>query len=163
MKRKYIIMVTILVIIAIILYLTRIEPLLTGKPEEVIQISISSQEDMHATKRIYNDATDIAEIMETIQKIEKRYTERHPNHAESLQTDSSFTLELRYKGGTKDKLNLSSEVKTSLTRFLDTRGGSGDRGFTGGRNEYLYDYLTELFSDTERSKEVVSEEDWLYN
>jgi len=66
--------------------------------------------------------------------------EEHPGHSTHPMWGSHFIILLEYQDGGVDEFH-TAENPELILRLLDTRGGSGDRGFIIGINEILWEYI----------------------
>ena len=72
--------------------------------------------------------------------------EKHPGHSTHPMWGSQFEIKIEYQSGDIDEI-FTAENPELVLRLLDTRGGSGDRGFVLGINEKLWEYIFNLEND----------------
>jgi len=112
--------------------------------EKVIIIS-----DCINSRTIYiTEQFQIEYIHTLIEKTIITLVEKHPGHSNHPMWGSHFTLKLVYQDGDIDEFR-TAENPELILRLLDTRGGSGDRGFVLGINERLWKYIYNLLEDIE--------------
>ena len=73
------------------------------------------------------------------------FSNRHPSHADSLQFDSDYKIVFIFT-------NITSEVyihADTAYRFLESRGGSGDAGYTRGKAKESIEIIKKITEDIE--------------
>jgi len=69
------------------------------------------------------------------------YTNKHPAHYQSIQSDSEFIIRFEYNDGRTDEFSDFNRQETEIFRFLDTRGVLNDPGFIVGKNERIWEFI----------------------
>ena len=118
---------------------------ITQDMDELVRIVIVS-EPYHLGENKSYDVTERSE-MEILYKLLRETTSvrvyRNPQHSESVQWDSMFSIHFVYRDGEADEF-FATEINGNIVRFLNTTGNSGDPGFIIGSNEMLWKYIADM-------------------
>lgn len=120
------------------------EPLVTGKPAEVGNLTIDFIDTLNnyqVTSVDIDNPENIATIFSALNQGRARVNHR-PDHTQSIQLDSDAIIRITYLDGHTDEVNVT---KSLAYRFLDTKGGSGDPGFVSTGNDRIYGVLLSCF------------------
>jgi hypothetical protein len=144
MSKRHRLLLSVLLLVPVLttmLILFRDDNMLTGEKRDVVWAAITIYMRSNPGKTFeFTDEIQLSRFYNLVCKTKQVWEHPHPDHANSMQADSKFQLEIRYNNGKCD-IFYTSEAYGTLYRFLDTFGPAGDQGFIMGRNPELWDYV----------------------
>lgn len=90
--------------------------------------------------RDIDDIYEIEKIYNMLKETTKIRNNRHPSHAVSFQWDPKFEIDIIYRNGEQEHI-FSTEATGTICKYLNSTGGSGDRGFRLGKNQTIWNYI----------------------
>lgn len=90
--------------------------------------------------RTVDDKDEIEKIYNMLDNTAKIRNNRYPSHAESAQWDPEFEIDILYKNGEQEHI-FSAPETGFICKYLNSTGGSGDKGFRKGENQSVWDYI----------------------
>jgi len=118
--------------------------LITGNKSDLQQIIIIKDPNF-AGQNLETAITDRNNMESLFDAVKNTWTfaNRHPSHADSLQFDSDYKMLFIFT-------DITSEVyihANNAYSFLDSRGGSGDFGYTRGNAKAIIEIIKEITED----------------
>ena len=142
MNKKVILMLVVLVVLISVIFTYFYKyagDMVTHNVENVENITISMYP--YDTNRIIiEDEDEINKIFNMLLQTSDIANNRYPSHAESVQHDPRFEIDIKYNDGKTD--NLFASPRTNyIGLFLNTKGSSGDPGYRKGKNQMIWEYI----------------------
>jgi len=118
--------------------------LITGNKSDMQQVIIIKDPNYAGLnlETAITDRTDMESLFDAVKNV-RTLANRHPGHENSLQFDSDYKIVFIFTDST-------IEVRihaNNAYRLLDTRGGSGDPGYTRGNAAAIIKIIKELTDD----------------
>ena len=142
-KYWYLIIVFILIVLLVGVYMYR-------SSGEFVSQSVRDVETITVTLYPFDEAKKVTKIIDSENETEKIYKmlketsniqkNRYPSHAESIQWDHKFEIDIKYLDGKTDHI-FSTEAPGSVCQYLTSKGISGDKGYMLGENRLIWKYV----------------------
>lgn len=149
MKKKGVIIVIsalVLALVAVSLIFILRSPkteFITKTRSQVTEMGITNNPTTKPKKIVTKNQSQISDIFNIIQETKDTKINRTPNHADSLQQDVKFRIEISYSDGTLDLIQ-GTKSPYGIFRTLNSKGPQGDPGFIYGENEKLWKYIENI-------------------
>lgn len=145
MKKKYYIFVIVLILVisaGMVFMAGNGGKFVSQNPNEIEKITITHYP--YDKNKLYidviKDKSQIEKIYNILAGTENIKKDRYPSHAESVQWDSKFIIDIDYCDGKQENI-FSAERNGSICKILNNKGTSGDRGYMLGENKQIWEYV----------------------
>ncbi len=105
-----------------------------------ITVTIYPCDDEKKEIKTIDDTYEIEKIYNILNETSQIRNNRYPSHSLSVQWDPKFEIDIYYKNGKQEHL-FSTPATDHICKYLNSKGGSGDRGYRTGENQLIWDYI----------------------